>query len=151
MVDTTAICAQSLNIYVVLAGSIAAFHLKSKLWVLSQSFGSSNSIGNGVFYALESLSHFVGMQACALLFDSVNKEDPTIRIGVIMGLGLAYPDTRKEEVRFISIFLVRWGKSLKILCCVSVEATNEGSLSLPCMEYPSPLIVTGVHYLCGRH
>jgi hypothetical protein len=68
-----------------------------------------------------------------------------------MGLGLAYPDTRKEEVRFISIFLVRWGKSLKILCCVSVEATNEGSLSLPCMEYPSPLIVTGVHYLCGRH
>jgi hypothetical protein len=107
MVDTTAICAQSLNIYVVLAGSIAAFHLKSKLWVLSQSFGSSNSIGNGVFYALESLSHFVGMQACALLFDSVNKEDPTIRIGVIMGLGLAYPDTRKEEVRFISIFLVR--------------------------------------------
>jgi hypothetical protein len=76
MLDTTAICARSLNIYVVLAGSIAAFHLKSKLWVTTQSFGSS--IGNGVFYALESLSHLVGMQACALLFDSVNKEDPTI-------------------------------------------------------------------------
>jgi hypothetical protein len=96
MLDTTAICARSLNIYVVLAGSIAAFHLKSKLWVIAQSFGSSNSIGNGVFYALESLSHFVGMQACALLFDSVNKEDPTIRIGVIMGLGLAYPNTQKR-------------------------------------------------------
>ncbi|CAK9194993.1 unnamed protein product [Sphagnum troendelagicum] len=38
------------------------------------------------------------MQACAVLFDSVNKEDPAIRIGVIMGLGLAYPNTQKEEV-----------------------------------------------------
>jgi hypothetical protein len=107
MLDTTAICARSFNIYIVLAGSIAAFHLKSKLWVTTESFGSSKNIGNGVFYPHESLSHLLGMQACALLFDAVNKEDPTIRIGVIMGFGLAYRDTQKKEVRFVSIFLVR--------------------------------------------
>lgn len=38
-------------------------------------------------------------QAYALLYDSVNKEDLTIRIGAIMGLGLAYAGSQKEEVR----------------------------------------------------
>eukprot|EP00898_Chlorokybus_atmophyticus_P005084 jgi/Chlat1/5577/Chrsp369S05360 len=36
--------------------------------------------------------------AYALLYDSVNKESPSIRIGAIMGLGLAYAGTQKEEV-----------------------------------------------------
>lgn len=38
------------------------------------------------------------LQAYALLYDSVTKEDPTIRIGAIMGLGLAYAGSQKEEV-----------------------------------------------------
>ncbi|KAJ7533199.1 hypothetical protein O6H91_13G037300 [Diphasiastrum complanatum] len=36
--------------------------------------------------------------AYALLYDFVNKEDPSIRIGAIMGLGLAYAGSQKEEV-----------------------------------------------------
>ncbi|KAG6545593.1 hypothetical protein Mapa_012947 [Marchantia paleacea] len=36
--------------------------------------------------------------AYALLYESVNKEDSTIRIGAIMGLGLAYAGSQKEEV-----------------------------------------------------
>eukprot|EP00897_Mesotaenium_endlicherianum_P000523 jgi/Mesen1/10471/ME000083S09976 len=36
--------------------------------------------------------------AYALLCESVEKDDPTIRIGAIMGLGLAYAGTQKAEV-----------------------------------------------------
>ncbi|BBN10868.1 26S proteasome regulatory subunit N1 [Marchantia polymorpha subsp. ruderalis] len=36
--------------------------------------------------------------AYALLYESVNKEDSTTRIGAIMGLGLAYAGSQKEEV-----------------------------------------------------
>jgi 26S proteasome regulatory subunit N1 len=36
--------------------------------------------------------------AYALLHDFVDKQDPVVRIGAIMGLGLAYAGTRKEEV-----------------------------------------------------
>lgn len=36
--------------------------------------------------------------AYALLYESVEKEDPTIRIGAIMGLGLAYAGSNKEEL-----------------------------------------------------
>jgi hypothetical protein len=36
--------------------------------------------------------------AYALLYDFVDKPDATVRIGAIMGLGLAYAGTRKEEV-----------------------------------------------------
>jgi hypothetical protein len=37
--------------------------------------------------------------AYALLYDFVEKHDPVVRIGAIMGLGLAYAGTQKEEVR----------------------------------------------------
>jgi len=36
--------------------------------------------------------------AYALLYDFVEKPDPVVRIGAIMGLGLAYAGTQKEEV-----------------------------------------------------
>ncbi|KAK9903923.1 hypothetical protein WJX75_000553 [Coccomyxa subellipsoidea] len=36
--------------------------------------------------------------AYALLYDFVEKHDPVVRIGAIMGLGLAYAGTQKEEV-----------------------------------------------------
>lgn len=39
------------------------------------------------------------MQAYALLYEHVNKEDSSVRIGAIMGLGLAYAGSQKEEVR----------------------------------------------------
>lgn len=61
---------------------------------------------NAISCALEILSYFIGMQAYALLFESVNKEDPTIRIGAIMGLGLAYAGSQKEEVGSMSMSLV---------------------------------------------
>lgn len=57
------------------------------------------TVGNALFCALESLSLLIGTQAYALLSDSVNKEDPTTRIGAIMGLGLAYAGSQREEVR----------------------------------------------------
>ena len=46
-------------------------------------------------------------QAYALLYDSVNKEDLTIRVGAILGLGLAYAGSQKEEVRklYSALFL----------------------------------------------
>ena len=37
--------------------------------------------------------------AYALLCESVNHEDPNVRIGAIMGLGLAYAGTQKAEVQ----------------------------------------------------
>lgn len=37
--------------------------------------------------------------AYALLCESVNHDDPNIRIGAIMGLGLAYCGTQKAEVQ----------------------------------------------------
>ena len=36
--------------------------------------------------------------AYGLLYESVTKENPSVRIGAIMGLGLAYAGTQKEEV-----------------------------------------------------
>lgn len=38
----------------------------------------------------------------ALLADYVDKEDSSIRIGAIMGLGLAYAGVQNEQVRFLS-------------------------------------------------
>ncbi len=67
---------------------------------------------NAVSCALEILSHFIGMQAYALLFESVNKEDPTIRIGAIMGLGLAYAGSQKEEVGSMSMSLVGYRRNV---------------------------------------
>lgn len=37
--------------------------------------------------------------AYALLCESVNHDDPNVRIGAIMGLGLAYCGTQKAEVQ----------------------------------------------------
>ena len=37
--------------------------------------------------------------AYALLCESVNHDDPNVRIGAIMGLGLAYAGTQKAEVQ----------------------------------------------------
>ena len=37
--------------------------------------------------------------ACGLLYESVNKENSSVRIGAIMGLGLAYAGCQKEEVQ----------------------------------------------------
>lgn len=42
---------------------------------------------------------FFPSQALALLSDYVNKEDPAIRIGAIMGLGIAYAGAQNEQVR----------------------------------------------------
>jgi 26S proteasome regulatory subunit N1 len=52
------------------------------------------------------------MQAYALLYESVNKEDPTIRIGAIMGLGLAYAGSQKEEVGSMSMSFVGYQRNV---------------------------------------
>jgi 26S proteasome regulatory subunit N1 len=44
--------------------------------------------------------------AYGLLYESVNKENPSVRIGAIMGLGLAYAGTQKEEVQELLVPVV---------------------------------------------
>lgn len=57
------------------------------------------------------------MQALALLSDYVRKDDPSIRIGAIMGLGLSYAGARNEEVMFLFFFWV-WLYRNKTFCPV---------------------------------
>lgn len=48
------------------------------------------------------ISHpWIVFQALALLSDYVDKEDPSIRIGAIMGLGITYAGTQNEQVIII--------------------------------------------------
>lgn len=42
----------------------------------------------------------------ALLAEYVDREDPSIRIGAIMGLGLAYAGAQSEQVRFLAFSAV---------------------------------------------
>lgn len=44
----------------------------------------------------------------ALLAEYIDKEDPSIRIGAIMGLGLAYAGSQNEQVAFLVIFWLVW-------------------------------------------
>mmetsp|Transcript_28416 Transcript_28416/g.45503 ORF Transcript_28416/g.45503 Transcript_28416/m.45503 type:complete len:952 (+) Transcript_28416:188-3043(+) len=44
--------------------------------------------------------------AYGLLYESVNKENSSVRIGAIMGLGLAYAGTQKEEVQELLVPVV---------------------------------------------
>mmetsp|Transcript_21359 Transcript_21359/g.53017 ORF Transcript_21359/g.53017 Transcript_21359/m.53017 type:complete len:946 (-) Transcript_21359:182-3019(-) len=44
--------------------------------------------------------------AYGLLYESVNKENPSVRIGAIMGLGLAYAGCQKEEVQELLVPVV---------------------------------------------
>mmetsp|Transcript_17190 Transcript_17190/g.44108 ORF Transcript_17190/g.44108 Transcript_17190/m.44108 type:complete len:912 (-) Transcript_17190:167-2902(-) len=44
--------------------------------------------------------------AFALLYESVSKDNPAIRVGAIMGLGLAYAGTCKEEVQELLVPIV---------------------------------------------
>ncbi|KAL2629531.1 hypothetical protein R1flu_014217 [Riccia fluitans] len=61
--------------------------------------------------------------AYALLYESVNKEDSTIRIGAIMGLGLAYAGSQKEEVLELLTPIVTDSK-------VSVDVAGFAAVSL---------------------
>lgn len=49
--------------------------------------------------------------AYALLCESVNHDDPNVRIGAIMGLGLAYCGTQKTEVQVGTRLLALWNPS----------------------------------------
>lgn len=40
-------------------------------------------------------------QALALLSDYIDKEDPFVRIGAIMGLGIAYAGSQNEQVTMV--------------------------------------------------
>ncbi len=58
--------------------------------------------------------------AYALLHDFVDKQDPVVRIGAIMGLGLAYAGTQKEEVGRLSVWEnVHVSASCLSRCCNS--------------------------------
>ena len=46
------------------------------------------------------------LKALALLADYIGKEDPSIRIGAILGLGLAYAGCQNDQVKFIVSGLV---------------------------------------------
>ena len=66
--------------------------------------------------------------AYALLYDFVDKPDATVRIGAIMGLGLAYAGTRKEEVPSSPIFSLLLAVSRVFL--QSMQALHPGVLLL---------------------
>ncbi len=55
--------------------------------------------------------------AYALLHDFVDKQDPVVRIGAIMGLGLAYAGTQKEEasLSFSTILSDRSGLTTDVM------------------------------------
>jgi len=48
--------------------------------------------------------------AFALISDYVSNSDPGIRSGAILGLGLAYAGTQREEVQELLVPLVRGGR-----------------------------------------
>lgn len=45
------------------------------------------------------------LQALALLIDYINKDDTIIRIGAILGLGIAYAGSQKDEVQIWELFV----------------------------------------------
>ena len=53
--------------------------------------------------------------AYALLCESVNHDDPNVRIGAIMGLGLAYAGTQKAEVQ-VGILSVQYTMLWQATC-----------------------------------
>ena len=60
--------------------------------------------------------------AYALLHDFVDKQDPVVRIGAIMGLGLAYAGTQKEEVSHLSVWEnVHVAASCPRRCCSEIK------------------------------
>ena len=65
-------------------------------------------------------------QALALLSDYVDKEDPSIRIGAIMGLGITYAGTGNEQVKCPVSFTVDDSGNLLLL----VFCNGHG---LPCL------------------
>ncbi len=50
--------------------------------------------------------------AFALISDYVSNPDPNIRIGAVLGLGLAYAGTNREEVEVLTSILSLIGGSL---------------------------------------
>lgn len=53
-------------------------------------------------------------QALALLADYVDKEDASIKIGAIMGLGLAYAGSQNEQVGFLLSLSNQLGRLLSL-------------------------------------
>lgn len=51
------------------------------------------------------ISYLISFQAMALLGDYTDKEDASIRIGAIMGLGIAYAGSQNEQVSCSSLYL----------------------------------------------
>eukprot|EP00475_Leptophrys_vorax_P045448 TRINITY_DN9421_c0_g1_i3.p1 TRINITY_DN9421_c0_g1~~TRINITY_DN9421_c0_g1_i3.p1 ORF type:complete len:861 (+),score=124.07 TRINITY_DN9421_c0_g1_i3:114-2585(+) len=97
--------------------------------------------------------------AFALLCDSVEKDDPTIRIGAIMGLGLAYAGTCKEEVLALLTPVVTdtktpldvAGNAALALGLVFVSSCNEDAaqaIILALMERDTELAEPLARYLC---
>ncbi|CAI5978757.1 unnamed protein product [Closterium sp. NIES-64] len=97
--------------------------------------------------------------AYALLCDSVEKDDPTIRIGAIMGLGLAYAGTCKEEVLALLAPVVTdtktpidvAGNAALALGLVFVSSCNEDAaqaIILALMERDTELSEPLARYLC---
>lgn len=51
------------------------------------------------------LTLYLSYQALALLADYIDKEESSIRIGAIMGLGLAYAGSQNEQVKFLYSYI----------------------------------------------
>lgn len=84
--------------------------------------------------------------AYALLHDSVNKDSPTVRIGAILGLGIAYAGTAKEDIySLLSPIVEDAGIQLDIACfaAITIGLVFVGT----CHEHAVESILT-VRWLC---
>lgn len=89
-------------------------------------YTSDNYIVAGALLAIGMVNccvHNENDPAYALIYDKVNHDDPTVRIGAVMGLGLAYSGTCREEIEELLIPLV-------VDPDVSIELAGFAALSL---------------------
>ena len=79
--------------------------------------------------------------AFALLCESVNHDDPVVRIGAIMGLGLAYAGTQKADVQVWQLFMTTH--------CQGAASPAVGRVKH--WGHPCPILILRVGHSKGRH
>ncbi|MQM04109.1 hypothetical protein Taro_036905 [Colocasia esculenta] len=73
---------------------------QDKLMTVTSESSSGSTTGSWLFKNKEhGKASAAASLALAILNDYITKDDPTIRIGAIMGLGLAYAGSQKEELK----------------------------------------------------
>ena len=91
--------------------------------------------------------------AYGLLYESVNKENPSVRIGAIMGLGLAYAGCQKEEVQVRPgrQSLARHGHAFRTLVCITRRHMTRRTMPARPMPVTSSTHTLNPRFLNQRH